>query len=96
MESSDMLSVVWVFNGEGAQLPSGVFASRPDAEQWILNHSLTGLLTEYPIGTGVFDWAVRHSLFAPKRDDQRSPKFIARFTTAALQHVHFEKGIALE
>ena len=49
---------VWVFVGEGASLPSGVFASSEAAALWIARHGLTGLLTEYPLGEGAYDWAV--------------------------------------
>lgn len=87
---------VWIFNGDGARFPSGVFSSRAAAARWVLQHGLTGLLTEYPLDNGVYDWAVQEGFFGPKREEQRSPQFIGGFTSARQQHVHFENGVALE
>lgn len=86
---------VWIFNGEGARLPSGVFLSRAKAELWIVQHSLSGLLTEYPIGTGVYDWAIANRHFEPKDPEHQSPKFIGRFSSGNLLHVHYEGGVAV-
>ena len=30
--------------------------------------------------------------FAPKRDDQRTPQFIQRFSSATQEHYHYEDG----
>jgi hypothetical protein len=85
---------VWVFNGEGgAGFPSGLFASRESAEQWILQHKLTGVLTEYPVGMGIYDWALQRKFFVPKRPDHFSPRFIGSFSSAHLNHVHFQEGV---
>jgi hypothetical protein len=86
---------VWVFNGENARFPSGVFASRASAEAWISLHHLTGLLTKYPVNIGVYDWAVENAFFTPKRSEHTSPKFIGGFTSASLEHVHFEAGFVV-
>ncbi len=83
---------VWIFVGEGARFPAGVFADQPSAEAWIARHKLTGVLTEYPVGVGVWDDAVARGNFTPKRDDQRSAAFIGRFSSASQEHVHFEAG----
>src|SRR5688500_19949405 len=56
--SSDLMETVWVFHAEGAHFAGGVFAATDQAEKWIAEHSLTGVLTEYRVGTGVLDWAV--------------------------------------
>ena len=85
---------IWVFNGSGAQFPSGVFSSREAASNWISKHRLTGVLTCYPIDEGVYDWATRTGLFEPKRDKHHSPEFIGAFSSAMQQHVHFENGLA--
>jgi hypothetical protein len=87
-----MANEVWVFNGDNARFPSGVFASRQSAEAWISRHRLTGVLTKYPVDMGVYDWAVQNAFFTPKRPDQHSPNFIGGFTSASLDHVHFEDG----
>jgi hypothetical protein len=83
---------VWVFNGAKARLASGVFSSRENAEAWIARHKLTGLLTEYPLDFGAYDWAVQHGLFRPKRPDQGTGEFIGAFTNPHLQHFHYEDG----
>lgn len=80
-------TTVWVFNGDGgAGFPSGVFASRASAEAWIRQNKLTGVLTEYPLGVGVYDWAVQRNLFVPKRPEHSSPKFIGGFSSAHQSH----------
>ena len=56
-------STVWVFCGNKSTLPSGVFRDFASAESWIETHSLSGVLTEYPLGAGVYDWAIAESLF---------------------------------
>lgn len=86
---------VWVFNGERSRLPGGVFGSRAEAEAWIERHGLTGLLTEYPVGVGVYEWAIASGRFTPKRPDQQTGEFIGRFTSASLAHVHYENGKAV-
>ncbi len=82
----------WIFTGPKAQFPSGVFTGREAAERWIQQHHLSGTLTAYPLDVGVYDWAVARGHFAPKRDDQRSPEFIQRFTSATQEHYHYEDG----
>ena len=88
----DDMQEVWVFVGAAAKFPSGVFAILADAERWISKHSLTGVLTAYPVGIGVFDQAVEQGTFSPKNDRQRSPDFIGRFSSASQDHYHYEDG----
>jgi hypothetical protein len=83
---------VWVFTGEGGQFPAGVFLAREHGEQWIGRHGLTGMLTEYPVGVAVYEWAIENGYFAPQGEEHKSPKFIARFTSARLSHAHYEDG----
>ena len=86
------MDTVWIFNGPKAQFPSGAFASREAAERWIQKNQLSGCLTAYPIDVGVYDWAVAAGRFTPKRDDQRGPEFIQRFSSASQEHYHYEDG----
>jgi 3-isopropylmalate/(R)-2-methylmalate dehydratase small subunit len=86
------MASIWVFNGERSSFPSGVFSTRDAAEAWIARHRLTGTLTRYPLDTGVYDWAVSRGHFRPAREHQRSPEFIARFSSASQDHEHFEHG----
>jgi hypothetical protein len=86
------MDTVWIFNGSGAQFPSGAFSSREKAETWIQQHRLNGTLTAYPIDIGVYDWAIAAAHFQPKRDEQREPEFIQRFSSASQKHYHYENG----
>jgi hypothetical protein len=83
---------VWIFNGPGTQFPSGVFASREKAEKWIQHYGLSGTLTAYPIDMSAYDWAIAAGHFVPKREDQRGPEFIQRFSSASQEHYHYERG----
>ena len=87
-----MHSAVWVFCAVGAMLPSGVFTELLVAEAWIKKHSLSGVLTEYPLDTGVYEWAIVKGYFSPKYPSHESAEFIGRFTSAYLSHSHFENG----
>ena len=86
------LDMVWVFVADGGSSPSAVFREVESAEEWIGRNKLTGLLTEYPVGIGVYDWAVETGLFKPKPSKRIDSSFIGRFTTAAARHHHFENG----
>lgn len=81
---------VWIFNGHKNRFPSGVFRTREEAETWISRHRLTGTLTQYPVGVGVYDWAVASGTFVPKHDKHASPEFIANFSGAGQRHFHYE------
>ncbi len=86
------MNVVWVFNGERSQFPSGVFTLREVAESWIKQHRLSGTLTAYPMDVGTYDWAIDAGFFTPRRDDQRSAEFIGRFSSASQEHYHYQDG----
>lgn len=85
---------VWVFLGEESRWPSAVFSSRELAERWVGERRLTGMLTRYPVDVGVYDWAVAEGLFRPSKPAHTSTTFIAGFTTAHQDHVHFVDGAA--
>ncbi len=87
------MNVVWIFTGPRAQFPAGVFTQLEIAEKWILENRLSGTLTAYPLDVGTYDWAISIGYFAPKRDDQRTPEFIQRFSSASQEHFHYENGI---
>jgi hypothetical protein len=86
------MSSVWVFTSAGCHVPAGVFSTQEKAEAWISVHRLSGLLTEYPLDVGTYDWAVQQGTFTPRRDDQRTPEFIGRFSSAGQQHHQYEGG----
>ncbi len=87
-----MVKYIWVFNGARSSFPSGVFELREDAQSWIAENKLTGTLTKYPVGQGVYQWAIDEGAFEPKRDDQKTPEFIGKFSSASLEHYHYEDG----
>jgi hypothetical protein len=83
---------VWIFRGDGANWPSGVFSSEEMAERWIAEHRLTGMITEYPVDVGVYEWAVASGRFRPSKPQHSSSGFIGGFTTAAQEHGHYTEG----
>ena len=86
------MEFVWLFNGEMGKFASAVFIELALAEEWIKNNSLTGVLTRYPVNTGVYDWAIKEGLFKITKEEHTSAQFIGKFTTAGLEHYHYEKG----
>jgi hypothetical protein len=87
------MNQVWIFNGPGNQFPSAAFTQRENAEAWIQQHHLTGTLTAYPLDVAVYDWAIRQDFFTPRRENQSSPEFIARFSSASQEHYHYKAGL---
>ena len=41
----------------------------------------------------VYEWAVSEARFTPRRAHHRSAEFIGRFSSASLEHSHYENGI---
>jgi hypothetical protein len=82
---------VWVFQATGARLPCGLFRTREGAEEWILLHRLSGLLSGYPLDIGLYEWALATGRFTPKSDESNSPRFVGTFNRA-VDHYHFEDG----
>ena len=91
------LEFVWVFNGVGGRFPGGVFASLKSAELWIKKHNLTGMLTQFPLDQGVFDWALEnnmHNISDSKIEQKKKdPEFIGSFSSASQEHYHYENGV---
>ncbi len=86
-------SKVWIFVAPKATFPSGVFRSLEQADDWIVKNRLSGVLTEYPVGVGVYNWAVDRGVFKPKPEKVIDGTFIGRFTSAAMPHFHYEDGV---
>jgi hypothetical protein len=84
---------VWVFLGNKGRFPSGVFQELSSAEEWISRNFLSGLLTKYWVGEGVYDWAVRLGHFIPSAPEHRTPEFVATFSSATLSHHHYQDGV---
>lgn len=83
---------VWVFNGAGGTFPAAVLSSRERAEAWIARHELEGTLTRYPIDEQIYEWTVARGAFKPKEEDQPGAGFIQRFSSASLEHYHYDGG----
>lgn len=88
-----MLKNVWIFVGEKAPFPSGVFEELDDADSWIRKHRMSGVLTRYPVGTGVFEWVVDNGYVAPPPEKTFDGHRISRFSSAYLPHHHYEDGL---
>jgi hypothetical protein len=83
---------VWVFNGDGGRFAGGIFTTLEAAEAWIAEKRLSGVLTLYPLDTGVHEWAIARGWFAPRQEKHSSAEFIGSFTTASMPHHHYEQG----
>jgi len=83
---------VWIFHGAGASFASGVFISRDQGLAWIAQHRLTGILTEYPVGDGCYDLAVRAGHFTPSKPHHGRPGHVAGFSPSGTDHVHVRDG----
>ncbi|MBH5328527.1 hypothetical protein H9Q10_02415 [Eikenella sp. S3360] len=83
---------VWVFQGSGSQNVSACFSCKEKAERWIAQHALSGLLTAYPIDNPAYEWAVQNQIITPSKDYQKTAKFIQNFSSAHLEHHHYENG----
>jgi hypothetical protein len=77
------LPKVWVFHGEDAQFASGVFGDRDAVLHWVARHQLTGIVTQYPLGTGCYDVAVAQGRFYPTKLHHGTPEHIAGFLRRA-------------
>ena len=85
---------IWVFNGTDARFPFGIFEKRADAEEWIAKNGLTGVLTKYPVGVSVYEWATANGHFRARNKKEESAAFIQTFSSAAQAHIHFDGGSA--
>lgn len=89
---TDTSDQIWVFTAEGAPMPSACFSSRENGEKWIQKVKATGVLTQMPVDVSVYDWATDNGHFSPKGPHQTGPKFQAKFTSASLEHYHYQAG----
>lgn len=81
---------VYVFHGTGASFAAAVYETVAQAAADIERHKLSGLLTWYPVGWTVYDYAIAEGLFTPR--EYADGKFVQSFTSAMLDHHHFENG----
>ncbi|RYU93032.1 DUF7710 domain-containing protein [Emticicia agri] len=90
-----MFEYVFVFVGEESKLPSAIYLDIDNIKDWIISNSLSGSLHKLPINISVYDWSIMQGYFEPKKDYQKESRFIQRFTSASVEHWHYENGIEL-
>lgn len=83
---------IYVFNADQACFSSAIFTTYMKAEAWIQHHYLSGILTEYPVDVGCYDWAIENGHFKDKSPIDRSPVFIGKFISAHQKNWHFKHG----
>jgi hypothetical protein len=59
---------------------------------WIARHRLTGILTEYLVGDGCYDLAIREGHFVLSRSEHGTPPHVARFAPSRTTHIHVRDG----
>ncbi|RZL41138.1 MAG: hypothetical protein EOP00_25415 [Pedobacter sp.] len=87
---------IWVFNTPKQSFSGGVFNNLLLAENWIRTNKLNGTLTKYPINQGTLDWAIKNDFVGMKPEKLElkkvDPDFIGGFTSASMEHYHYENG----
>jgi hypothetical protein len=84
-------TTVWIFHGEDCRFASGVFADRSAGLDWVARHSLSGVVSEYEVGDGCYDLAVRQGRFRQTKPHHGSPQHVTSFSPG-LDHVHVHDG----
>ena len=82
---------VWLFQAVPGAGAGGVFRSLESASAWILRHRLTGLLTQYPLDYGVFDYIVEKGWIKRTKPHLDTPEFMGGYC-GNLHHYHCEDG----
>ena len=89
-----MNQYIYIFNNPSkSKFSSGAFSSKALADQWIKKYKLSGILSQYPIDIGVYDWAISKKFFVASVERDNHPDFIGSFSSASLEHYHYENGI---
>jgi len=78
---------VWVLTC-GRGISCGVFTTRELGEQAIKKYGLRGMLTQYPLDSLTYDWAIEQDLWKPKKPHETEPKFIGTFSPRT-PHYHY-------
>lgn len=87
-----VMTSVWIFHGRGAHFASGVFADKDSGMAWVARHGVTGILTEYPVGHGTYDFAVADGGFTPSLPEHGTPAHVALFLPGG-DHEHVRDGV---
>ncbi len=90
------VKMFWVFNSPNSKFSGGIFEQLKGAEEWIERNNLTGVLTKYPLNKGTLEWAIENNFVSMKaeklKEKQKNPNFICGFTSASMEHHHYENG----
>ncbi|OTG67721.1 DUF7710 domain-containing protein [Acinetobacter silvestris] len=87
---------VFIFNFDRSCFSSAVFSSFSLANTWIQKNYLSGVLTEYPLNQGSYDWAIEQGYFKVKSPIDRAPIFIGSFISTHQKRWYFKDGEVLE
>ena len=90
-QRSSPIASVWLFHATGATFASGVFTIKEEGLDWVRKHGVTGTLSEYAVGDGCYDLAVREGRFAPTKPHHGSASHVGGFSPG-LDHVHVTAG----
>ncbi len=92
-------NAIWLFVGTNEDklirkrflFPSAAFRRLEDAERLIRRYRCAGIITQYPLDEGAYDWAVRNGVFKPKQPKHYETPFIETFTDASQPHEHYNR-----
>lgn len=87
---SPLRSTVWIFQGDRARHPSGVFDTLEAGLAWAAEWHVTGIMAEYPRG-GAYDVAVGEGRFTPTKPHHGTADHVAAFGPG-LRHIHLTDG----
>jgi hypothetical protein len=87
---------VWVFMGEGAEFPSGIFARKTKAEVWIKDGNLTGTLMVFPLNEGTYQCARKLGILAEDEMGRTDPEYVQRYYSSRQENYHYVKGSLVE
>ena len=92
---NNTIEYVFVFVGEESTLPSAIFLDLNSINRWIASNLLSGSVHKLPINISLYDWTIMKGYFEPKKGYQKEARFIQRFTSASVEHWHYENGVEL-
>jgi hypothetical protein len=82
---------VWIFHSETGRFASGVFTDQASGLVWVAQHELTGVLAEYEVGNGCYDFAVEEGRFRNTKPHHGTPEHVGTFSPG-LGHIHVQGG----
>lgn len=85
------LEYIWIIqNSENSNLIA-CFLNKNDAEKYIQDNHIKCMLTQYPVNISVYDWVISNDYWTPKIEPQKSAAFKANFSSAYLEHDHYNQ-----